>query len=69
MTQPYSDADIKISLSENISLSMKNLIKTLSERFYKVFGFEVHNHDNSDVLSVCFENGWRFDLTFNPRLQ
>ena len=65
----FSDVDIKILLSENSSLSMKNLVKMLSERFDKVFGFEVHNHDNSDVLRVCFENGWRFDLTFNPRLQ
>ena len=61
----FSDVDMKIQLSDNKPVNFIDLAEALSERFCKVFGYEVHNNDNSDVFRVCFVNGWRFDLTFS----
>ena len=60
----FSDVDMKITLSKNTPVNMKELITALSERFNNIFGYEIHNNSDADVLRVCFENGWRFDLTF-----
>ena len=59
----FSDVDITIALPENASTDVYDLIDALSKRFSSVFGYEIHNHDDSDTLRVCFENGWRFDIT------
>jgi len=60
----YSDVDVKISLLDSNSLDLKKFLNALAERFSPVFGYEFFKNENNDVLRVCFENGWRFDLTF-----
>ncbi|MCL2420527.1 MAG: hypothetical protein FWD03_01600 [Defluviitaleaceae bacterium] len=60
----FSDVDMKISLSDNIAVNMEQLIKALSEQFHGVFGYQVCTGDGDDLLRICFDNGWRFDLTF-----
>jgi hypothetical protein len=60
----FSDVDMKILLSDNTSLNIANFIQALPEQFFPVFGYEIHNHNEHDVLRLCFENGWRFDFTF-----
>ena len=59
-----SDVDMKISLSGNTPVNMKELTEALSGHFCPIFGCEVHHNPCSDVLRVCFANGWRFDLSF-----
>jgi len=61
----FSDVDIKVSLLEVAPVNMKNLLTAVSENFNNgVLGYEVHNNDDNDVLRLCLDNGWRFDLTF-----
>jgi hypothetical protein len=60
----FSDADMEIHLSNNTALDLKRLLKSMAEHFCSVFGYEFFCYDSNDVLRVCFENGWRFDLTF-----
>jgi hypothetical protein len=66
----FSDVDMKIRLMDNAERNIMSIVETLSERFCNIFGYEIHTHNDNDVLRVCFENGWRFDLTFiypNPK--
>jgi len=60
----YSDVDFDIYLASDSAFDLINLMKMLSQQFGTIFGYEIHNNSNSDVLRICFENGWRFDLTF-----
>jgi len=60
----FSDVDLKILLSDNSAINFNKLIKAISQQFDGVFGYEVHNNCNNDVLRFCLNNGWRFDLTF-----
>ena len=50
-------------MHDNSPFGLKKLIKILSKQFGMVFGYEIHNNTNNDVLRVCFESGYRFDLT------
>ena len=60
----FSDVDVKVFLPDSNSLDLSSLLNALTERFFSVFGYEFFRNENNDVLRVCFENGWRFDLTF-----
>jgi len=60
----FSDVDMKILLAYNDSLNIKSFIQELPKQFYPVFGYEIHNYNEHDVLRLCFENGWCFDFTF-----
>jgi len=61
----FSDVDLLVSLE---ILDMDTVIPALSA-VGPVFGYEVHPGDGCDVLRICFENGWRFDITFNYRIK
>jgi len=60
----FSDVDVKVFLPDSNSLDLSSLLNALTERFFSVFGYEFFRNDNNDVLRLCLENGWRFDLTF-----
>ena len=60
----YSDVDICFKLSDTTVIKEKKLIAALSEHFCNIFGYELHSGNDKDTFRVCFENGWRFDLTF-----
>jgi hypothetical protein len=60
----FSDVDMKVSLLTNALVNMKNLISAFSERVSGVLGYEIHNNYDNDVLRMCLNNGWRYDLTF-----
>jgi hypothetical protein len=59
----YSDVDMDITLQKEAAFCMKELTDKLSKQ-YNIFGYETYSHNDKDVLRVCFENGWRFDLSF-----
>ena len=60
----FSDVDIVIHLSDNSALEYKTLLEGLSEGFSGVFGYQLHSSQKEDVIRICLENGWRFDLSF-----
>jgi len=60
----YSDVDICFKLSDATGIEERKLITALSEHFFNIIGYELHSGNEEDTLRVCFENGWRFDLTF-----
>ena len=60
----FSDVDLEIHLSSDDALDMMDLVNSLAKQFGNVFGYEVHFSDSKDLLRVCFENGWKFDLCF-----
>jgi len=60
----YSDVDLEIYLTDNIPLDFTELLDVLTDQVNPVFGYELFNYDTKDVLRLCFENGWRFDLSF-----
>ncbi|MCL2819683.1 MAG: hypothetical protein FWD38_02470 [Oscillospiraceae bacterium] len=64
MLDEYSDVDISFYPTESAAPDSAGLFNAMSERFGKIFGYEVHNNPDNDVYRVCFETGWRFDLSF-----
>ena len=60
----FSDVDVEIYLLDNCDLDLNGFLNALTEKFSPVFGYEFFRDDNKDVLRLCLENGWRFDLTF-----
>ena len=58
----FSDVDMEIFLQENSDFNIKKYIQILSEEF-SIFGYEIISHENHDLLRVCFETGWRFDIS------
>jgi len=60
----FSDVDIKISLLNNVAVDTKDLLADISDNFDGIFGYKVHNNHDNDVMRLCLDNGWRFDLTF-----
>ena len=60
----YSDVDLKVSLSGNTAVNMKQFVAELNEHFCGVFGYQTMYNDDNDVLRICFDNGWRFDISF-----
>ena len=62
----YSDVDIDISTPDNTPIDIKSLITKTAEHFgSKVFGYEAFIYERQDVIRLCLENGYRFDITFN----
>ena len=59
----YSDVDMKVSPVGGGRVNLKAFVGAMSVRVYGVFGYETHINADSDVLRVCFDNGWRFDIT------
>ena len=60
----FSDVDMEIHLNDCASLDIRKLLNAMSEQQFEIFGYEKYYFDDKSVLRVCFENGWRFDLTF-----
>lgn len=60
----FSDIDMDIILKYNDIIDMKEMIEVLSRRFANVLGYEIYDYENRDMLRICFDNGWRFDMTF-----
>jgi len=60
----FSDVDIEIHLPVNVAVDIKLLLRALAERFCAIFGYEFHSSSDGYTLRICFENGWRFDLSF-----
>jgi len=60
----YSDVDLKVSLADNTSVNIKQFVAELNEQFYGVFGYQIMYNADNDVLRICFDNGWRFDISF-----
>ena len=60
----FSDVDIEIHLPVNVAVDIKWLLRALAERFCAIFGYEFHSSSDGYTLRICFENGWRFDLSF-----
>jgi hypothetical protein len=60
----FSDADMKVSLPKNALVNMKSFISAVSEKISGVLGYEIYNNYDNDVLRMCLDNGWRYDLTF-----
>lgn len=60
----YSDVDMEIYSSDNTLFDIKELLNALTVQFYAIFGYELYHHDDRILLRICFENGWRFDLSF-----
>ena len=59
----FSDVDMDIFLQDDIDFNAREFIHALSGKF-DIFGYQVHSRANHDLLRICFENGWRFDLSF-----
>ncbi|MCL1807859.1 MAG: hypothetical protein FWG31_09180 [Oscillospiraceae bacterium] len=64
----FSDIDMEVHLQTNSDFNMKYVIRILSEHS-DVFGYETHIKDESELLRICFENGWRFDISFMVKRQ
>jgi len=62
-----SDVDLEIYLSNDPLFNIKEAVEIMPRYFGDVFGYEIQSDNNCDLLRICFENGWRFDLSFiNP---
>ncbi|MCL1862784.1 MAG: hypothetical protein FWF78_04360 [Defluviitaleaceae bacterium] len=48
----------------NVAVDTKDLLADISDNFDGIFGYKVHNNHDNDVMRLCLDNGWRFDLTF-----
>jgi len=59
----YSDVDMEVFLQDEADFHAAEFICKLSDEF-GVFGYQIHRHENSDLLRICLDNGWRFDLSF-----
>ena len=59
----FSDVDADIFLHDDVDFCMSDFICELSNQ-YSILGYETYSYDNKDVLRICLETGWRFDLSF-----
>ncbi|MCL2188549.1 MAG: hypothetical protein FWC16_06545 [Defluviitaleaceae bacterium] len=60
----FSDVDLEIKLADVIPFTISDFVEKLPTQFGVILGYEIHHNERDDVLRVCFENSWRFDLTF-----
>jgi hypothetical protein len=60
----FSDVDMEIYLSDHSTLDLKYLLKMIGKNFCTIFGYQISCCNDKVTLRICFENGWRFDLTF-----
>ena len=59
----FSDVDMSVFLEKGFDFQMQDFIRTLSGE-YDIFGYQMISHDTHDLLRVCFDTGWRFDISF-----
>ena len=59
----FSDVDFEVYLQHGSGFDMNSVISILSKHF-SIFGYETHNNADNDLLRICLENGWRFDISF-----
>jgi len=59
----FSDVDFEVYLHHDSGFDMNRLISIFSKHF-SIFGYETHNNTDNDLLRICLENGWRFDISF-----
>ena len=64
----FSDVDLSVLLKDAYIFDIDVLISALENKICAALGYEVHNHENYNVLRICFENSWRFDITIKHRL-
>ncbi|MCL2424734.1 MAG: hypothetical protein FWD05_00175 [Oscillospiraceae bacterium] len=60
----FSDVDMIIHLSDNAIFELNEWLDVMAKSICDIFGYELYENDNQCVIRVCFENGWRFDMTF-----
>jgi hypothetical protein len=59
----FSDVDMDVFLPDGVEFKINEFIYTLSNKFI-IFGYEIYNYENRDLLRICFDEGWRFDISF-----
>ena len=59
----FSDVDMSVFPEKGLDFQMQDFIRTLSGE-YEIFGYQIIRCDTHDLLRVCFETGWRFDISF-----
>ena len=62
----FSDVDMEVHVQNDSNFNIKNFICMISmfSKHYSVFGYELHAKEKNELLRICFENGWRFDISF-----
>jgi len=59
----FSDVDMNVFLQKDVEFNSQEFINVASEKF-GILGYQVHKHEGRDLFRLCFENGWRFDISF-----
>ena len=59
----FSDVDMSVFPEKGFDFQIKDFIDILSGE-YEIFGYQMIRHDTHDLLRVCFDTGWRFDISF-----
>ena len=59
----FSDVDLNVLLKDTYIFDIDMLILTLSSEIGVILGYQLIDNKDHDVFRVCFEKGWRFDIT------
>ena len=63
----FSDVDLEVYLRNDEVIGLEKFFEIITDHCGPIFGYETHQQEKNDVIRICFENGWRLDLTIYYR--